>query len=770
MNADRKLSRKVRLFTAVWVIPVVAMGYIGWTNLLPLGSTATYVIDVGGDDLSGAARLTGPYEAVSNPMVANGTSFRQVENSPVDFELNTRRIRSAAQVQAYVTFKDSLREGERLVLGASTNDESGFYWKEIYVPFYAQLSGLTPVVEEGTTTVYATDGNDSTEYVSVAQFAGTPPIGSTIATNDPSLPVNQRFSSEEWGQMTAIDFPAEDWGETDVRQLSALPHLSRQAREEEGHLTVDIALRGGHTFWTYVNNGHLELQVTKQDLNWYQGPDELRVQVYSLEGALERDCTIPDDGNVGDNGPLGPLQSKLLSVDGLPPGAYRVEMQGWHDLFIRQIQVNQAKFVVDKRLFLAGSNAAYLGGGSGSEPVALYGYGAGEGELRFLTAHLTGLQQISIEGSHFATTVDVAKVLTWFETALNPGAYLLTVAEQDVDIRSSSYLSFTPDSFFVPRSSSNQSEDGTLVIDTALRGGHTFWTYVNNSHLELQVTKQDLNWYQGPDELRVQVYSLEGALEGNCTIPDDGNVGDSGPLGPLQSKSLSVDGLPPGAYRVEMQGWHDLLIRQTKVNQEKFVVEKRVFPVGVNSGYFDNRLTFDPVVLYGRSFGKSQVMVSTAHSNGLQPIAVERSNSRTEIDVNEVVTSYGARLEAGSYRIVVPNQDVDIRTNGYLSFTPDSWFLPKRCTVVGLKYDLSWVEENVDYAIINFRDYVPPAEDGGWMVAQTDWTRGDLHLDGERLTFRLGVLDADGSDVLETGIPLDSVTVGLDIAPLWQRI
>jgi hypothetical protein len=502
------------------------------------------VIDVGGDDLSGAARLIGPYEAVSNPVVANGTSFRQVESSPVDFELDTRRIRSTAQVQAHVTFKDSLTEGERLVLGARTGDESSFYWKEIYVPFYAQLSGLTPVVEEGTTTVYATDGNDSTEYVSVAQFAGTPPIGSTIATNDPSLPVNQRFSSEEWGQTTTIDFPTEDWGEADVAQFSALPHLSSQARKEDGHLTVDITLRGGHTFWTYVNNGHLELQVTKQDLNWYQGPDELRVQVYSLEGALK----------------------------------------------------------------------------------------------------------------------------------------------------------------------------------------------------------------------------------GNCTIPDDGNVGDSGPLGPLQSKSLSVDGLPPGAYRVEMQGWHDLLIRQTKVNQEKFVVEKRVFPVGVNSGYFDNRLTFDPVVLYGRSFGNSQVTVSTAHSNGLQLIAIEGSNSRTEIDVNEVVRSYGVRFEAGPYQIIVPNQDVDIRTNGYLSFTPDSWFLPKRCTVLALKYDLSWVQENVDYAIINFRDYVPPAEDGGWMVAQADWTRGDLQLDGERLTLRLGVLNADGSDVLETDIPLDSIEVGLDIAPLWQRI
>jgi len=66
----------------LWLIPILVLGYIGWVNLLPFGSTFTYLIDVGGDDTGGKARITGPLDRISDKMMANDTSFRELEEEP----------------------------------------------------------------------------------------------------------------------------------------------------------------------------------------------------------------------------------------------------------------------------------------------------------------------------------------------------------------------------------------------------------------------------------------------------------------------------------------------------------------------------------------------------------------------------------------------------------------------------------------------------------------------------------------------------------------
>ena len=49
---------------------------------MPFGSTFTYLIDVGGDDTGGKARITGPLDRISDKMMANDTSFRELEEEP----------------------------------------------------------------------------------------------------------------------------------------------------------------------------------------------------------------------------------------------------------------------------------------------------------------------------------------------------------------------------------------------------------------------------------------------------------------------------------------------------------------------------------------------------------------------------------------------------------------------------------------------------------------------------------------------------------------
>ena len=120
-------------------------------------------------------------------------------------------------------------------------------------------------------------------------------------------------------------------------------------------------------------------------------------------------------------------------------------------------------------------------------------------------------------------------------------------------------------------------EGGSLRIKNALRGGHTLWTYLPDGSLVLEVTKQDLNWYEGPDELTIETYSVDGESRGKICIPDDGDESISNQIGQLQHDTLCISGLEPGAYRIELKSGDDLMVREIAINQSKLVAAKRIF-------------------------------------------------------------------------------------------------------------------------------------------------------------------------------------------------
>ncbi|MCK4964777.1 MAG: hypothetical protein KAS54_06835 [Dehalococcoidia bacterium] len=175
----------------MWLIPILVLGYIGWVNLLPFGSTFTYLIDIGGDDTGGKARITGPLDRISDKMMANGTSFRELEHMLVYFELDSRRVGDAAEVEVKVRFEDNLPSDRKFMLGARDEAEWSYYWKDIYVPFYGQLTDFSLVAEDGSIKVYATGEGSDFSFESVDEFLQNPPVGSVIARNDKGLSINQ---------------------------------------------------------------------------------------------------------------------------------------------------------------------------------------------------------------------------------------------------------------------------------------------------------------------------------------------------------------------------------------------------------------------------------------------------------------------------------------------------------------------------------------------------------------------------------------------------
>jgi len=187
----------------------------------------------------------------------------------VYFELDSRRLGDAAEVEVRVRFEDNFPSDRKFMLGARDEEEWSYYWKDIYVPFYGQLAGFLLVAEGGSIKVYATREESSASFESVDEFLQNPPVGSVVARNDKGLSINQSCEvvdlkyDPSWARENAdyviVDYgdyiaPSQDdgwliaqasWKREDLfikddrlRFCFRVPHLSR-TEEQEKTIPVD---------------------------------------------------------------------------------------------------------------------------------------------------------------------------------------------------------------------------------------------------------------------------------------------------------------------------------------------------------------------------------------------------------------------------------------------------------------------------------------------------------------------------------------------------
>ncbi|MEK6884020.1 MAG: hypothetical protein AABY22_30600, partial [Nanoarchaeota archaeon] len=119
---------------------------------------------------------------------------------------------------------------------------------------------------------------------------------------------------------------------------------------------INTTLRGGHTFYIYTS-GYLLIEVKKQDLNWYNGSDQLDIEVYDSGDNLLFTNTIPDDGitTISPNKNSANIQKGTIELENLPESVYRIEFRNF-DGVIRQITTNTDKIVAANSLYLADSD------------------------------------------------------------------------------------------------------------------------------------------------------------------------------------------------------------------------------------------------------------------------------------------------------------------------------------------------------------------------------------------------------------------------------
>jgi len=390
----------------------------------PFGGSFHYHIDIGDNDTIGNAILTGPMDRVSAPIEINNTIYRELNFGLVYFNLKSQPLNDASTIHVKVRFKDNFPAENSFKLEPQNKKGWSNSWREIYVPFYENnLTDIELIYDVTPIRIYSTrpksgiihntlydNYNEKTPYSSstgkaISNFLDEVPHGTIIATN---MKLDSSFA--------------------DIQE------------KHNNGLIIDTSIRGAHTFYTYIDNGLLNLTVTKQDMNWYKGADELNITVYTSGGIQVGTVIIPDDGIINITDEYDIEQSETISIPDLKKGVYNIDLQCGSDIIIKRISINQNKLVAANRLYILKKDTIFF-------------KNFNEREIGFRTYHWGVVpQNIRIKGTSGTQTVNLSKEHEWFNITIKPGNDLYEIESEygDIIIESNNYFSFTKESFFIP--------------------------------------------------------------------------------------------------------------------------------------------------------------------------------------------------------------------------------------------------------------------------------------------------------------------------------
>lgn len=270
-------------------------------------------------------------------------------------------------------------------------------------------------------------------------------------------------------------------------------------------------------------------------------------------------------------------------------------------------------------------------------------------------------------------------------------------------------------------------KDARTIIETPLRGSHSLLIKVDQNPLIIKTAKQDLNYYDGEDKLKIKV-SKEGKNLAEKTIADDGIVDASRLKLKQQKETITLEEIKPGIYEVNLTDESkngDILIIKTEVIQSKVIFKNNIFPLGNT-----------PTALWTNI---SDLNVMTVHDEGLQTVKldgqhdlkIDQRDKRYSFDLAELT---GSKASGKIYKLEAPKNDLMIGGDGYFSFSQEAFFLPEIVKTEKLN-DL----ENLDKVDYLLTGYKLPKKEGDWFTAEAYFDLKDIKVDNDTLYFSLEV-------------------------------
>ncbi|MEK6906227.1 MAG: hypothetical protein AABW81_01250 [Nanoarchaeota archaeon] len=297
------------------------------------------------------------------------------------------------------------------------------------------------------------------------------------------------------------------------------------------------------------------------------------------------------------------------------------------------------------------------------------------------------------------------------------------------------------------------------IIDTSLRGRHTFYIYAEGD-LNIDVKKQDINWYNGSDELDISLYdSLENIVV-NTGIPDDGIESVNRETANIQSGHLRAINLPEGVYKLEFSEF-DGLIREIRLNTNK-IVTNRLFLAG-NIIY--NGIETKESIIYVKANRKSQMELKTWHNHGLQTVKYNDNS----FNLDKIQQPSYLKLDIGEYYLEFPENDIIISSPFYMSFSKENYFEPFKQTVISLTNNLTYLKNNVDYLVVNYNS--PSIRDGDWIITEANFNieEDNLFIKDNQLSMVFNIPHLNQDDMNNYTVPIDWINITVYKPGLSER-
>lgn len=408
--------RKARFYLkyVVTAAAVVLVVILAIKNFPPLGANLTYELDLAEDDRYSNVKRNPLETSVFLSQGPEGQIFEipglNMQTDMVQFELKTP-YESLESAEVEASFKGGARE---LLIGVQNPITQQYSYLPLQNRSLNSL-GWDYVADGGVTLFQRTRRFDSVE-----DFLGSLPSMSKTSTSGEAIPIISTYYYDlEQPRSPDID-------------------LSKVDRPME----IDHALRGGHSFYTYVGKRSPEFSFTVRDLNAYEGADQLQVIVYSGDRIVDSRI-LEDDGDVSSGAVVSPSRSVTYDFPDLEEGTYRFDLVCNNDLVITNIKSSQFYLVFDQQLFVA-DHELYLflpsrGATIYTDATALSGE----------TWHEEALQTVTSDG---ARLMEISQVGIPFVAELPPGLKQLEIEEGDILLKTQKgYFSFDRESFFDPR-------------------------------------------------------------------------------------------------------------------------------------------------------------------------------------------------------------------------------------------------------------------------------------------------------------------------------
>ena len=255
-----------------------------------------------------------------------------------------------------------------------------------------------------------------------------------------------------------------------------------------------------------------------------------------------------------------------------------------------------------------------------------------------------------------------------------------------------------------------------------------------------EIQKEDLNNYQGKDNLKISLYDSKSNLIEERIIKDDGIFDSSKKMGKIQEGEFSVRNLEEGIYKIKIEGNDDILIKNIKINSDKLIILSPIYP--------NNELN-----LYFKSKGKD-IIFRSIHSDSIQNVNIR---DELEYNINKMIfpgNRISIKLSDNNklFNLKLEKGDLFVENIEFFSFTKESYFDPFKFTLLEDNEI-----KNAEFVFLK-ENYILPEESENTLILKTKFYVKDIEdTEGREIRFLLDFYPKE--EISKSEIYLDSIEV-----------